>query len=314
MLHVLPDFTEARCVIGLDAYPTEPKWRANTSCNLNFDRILTEKEEQQWRRNERDLEIVQIGSNKNTWTTSGFNEEKVTGVCSELRHRYGEEFNSGITSKQFVNVLQDRMKMVGVKDPVTTHYGLEKSVEKFEDEMVGLVAGCISPSSDSIKDWLAMLEKDATPKREIQDNYDGQEWVGTDAAIAHDLIADVREKHVLQSIGRFARSPSDPNDGATVYVMTNILPNQWVDTRVDGVDPLRGKQCEIASVLYETTDGVTPAEIDERVDCSTRHVYKTLRRFEEAPWCCIYETEGNNDGDKYHATRDADCIVNLSEI
>lgn len=30
LLQVVPDFSQARCVIGLDAYPTEPKWQANT--------------------------------------------------------------------------------------------------------------------------------------------------------------------------------------------------------------------------------------------------------------------------------------------
>lgn len=209
LLQAVPDFSEARCVIGLDAFPTESKWRANTMPSLQFDRILSSREEQLWRQHERNLKIIQVGSNKNTWTVSGFNQQEVTSLCSELQCQFVEDFRSGVTSKRFADDLQDSMEAAGVENPRTIHYGLEKSVDEFATEAVVLVVGCISPSSDSIKDWLALLGNDATPKREVRSDYEGQEWVGPDAHVAHELLRDVRNKHVLQAIGRYARRPAD---------------------------------------------------------------------------------------------------------
>jgi len=310
LLQAVPDFSEARCVIGLDAFPTEPKWRANTLPALNFERVLTKEEEKLWRQHERNLEIVQVGDNKNTWTQQGFNHNKVFGLCAELRHRFGADFSSGITSKKFKTDLREGMEAAGINDPLMTHYGMEKSINTFGNEEAGLVAGCISPSSEQIKDWLALLEKQATPKREVSDEYTGQEWTGPDASIAKELLADVREKHVLQSVGRYARSPADSEDSAVVHVLTNVLPEHWVDRRVDDVDVLGEKQREIVDVLCES-DGITPADVSEKVEASRRHVYDTLEQLHDAPWCEVDDTEGKNTGDKYSATRSPDCVVEL---
>lgn len=312
ILQVAPDFSAARSVIGLDAHPTNPKWKANTLDNLSFGRILNEDEEQLWRKNERNLNIIQVGNNKNPWTNREYNQSKVTGLCSEIFHHYGNEFSSAITSKNCYRDLRIDMEQVGIDDPDTINYGKEKSVEKFAEESVGAVLGCISPSSESIKDWLALLDKVATPRREVDENYEGQQWVGPDHNIAHEILADVREKHVLQAVGRFARSPSDPDDEAVVYVYTNVLPDRWIDQRISDIDPLSDLQQEMVDLLYDTPNGLTPSRLSDETDATTRYVYRTLAKISEAPWGDKEKTEGANTGDKYHAERNPNWIVDIS--
>jgi hypothetical protein len=311
ILQVRPDFNKARCVIGLDAFPTKPKWKKNTLDDIDFNRILDEKEEQLWRKHERDLEIVQVGDHKYTWTRGGYNQQKVKGLCSEIRYHYDGDFNSGVTSKRFSTALKEDMEAVGINDPDVIYYGKEKSVERFADEGVGVVLGCISPSSGSIKDWLALLDKNATPKREVNEDYEGQQWVGPDADVAHDLIADVREKRVLQAVGRYARSPDDPDDSATVYVMTNILLDKWIDGYIDGVNVLGQKQREIVDLLYQSAEGLTAGEITEETSASRRHVHKTLDQIQQASWCHVDHAEGHNQGNIYNAIRNEDCVINI---
>jgi hypothetical protein len=311
ILQAVPDFSEARCVIGLDAFPTEPKWEANTLTDIGFDRILSEEEEHQWRRNERQLEIVQVGSNKNTWTWRGFNPEKVSGLCAELRHQFGDSFSSGITSNEFESELRDEMRGAGINDPLTTHYGMEKSVDTFSGKEVGLVAGCISPSSEQIKDWLALLEKDATPKREVYDEYVGQDWIGPDASIAEELLADVREKHVLQAVGRYARDPDDPKDGALVYVLTNVLPEEWVDRHINDAETLAEKEREILSVLADASDGLTRRKLADKVEASKKHVCDTLEKCRGSEWLQVAEGAGFYNADVFYATRCPNCFVEL---
>ena len=311
LLQVVPDFSEARCVIGLDAHPTEPKWKANTLQSIDFEQLLSDEEAQYWRRNERNLEIVQVGDNKNSWTNRGFNEHKVTGICAELRHQYGNDFSTGITSDRFEGKLEQCMRSIGIDSPDTTHYGKEKSVDIFDGEKFGLVAGCISPSSEQIKDWLALLEKEATPRREEFDDYEGQDWVGPDADVAKELLRDVREKGVLQAAGRYARSPDDPDDGATVYVLTNVLPSRKVDREVDDVQTFGTKAQEIIATVADSRDGLTPREILSRVDASRRYVYKILDQCRETPWMDVEEGAGSNDPDVFYTDRSPNCIVEL---
>jgi hypothetical protein len=203
------------------------------------------------------------------------------------------------------------MRSIGIDSPDTTHYGKEKSVDIFDGEKFGLVAGCISPSSEQIKDWLALLEKEATPRREEFDDYEGQDWVGPDADVAKELLRDVREKGVLQAAGRYARSPDDPDDGATVYVLTNVLPSRKVDREVDDVQTFGTKAQEIIATVADSRDGLTPREILSRVDASRRYVYKILDQCRETPWMDVEEGAGSNDPDVFYTDRSPNCIVEL---
>jgi len=295
LLQAIPDFSEARCVIGLDAYPTMTKWKANTVQNLKRESLVETGDLHDWRRNQRNLTIVQVGDDKNSWTRRGYNRSKVRVLCNALRRKYGNGFATGITSKRFVDKLEKQLTEAGIESPDTIYFGNEKSVEDFDSERVGVVAGCISPSDESIKDWIALLDKDATPKREVVDGHQGQEWLGEDHNVAYEILADVREKGVMQACGRYARSPQQPDDGATVFVLTNVLPDEYVDRKVADGNEFGPKQKQILDYVA-SNDGVTPRMIEENTDSGRRHVYDTLGDCRGYSWMRVREQSGNDPG------------------
>lgn len=310
ILQAIPDFSRARCVIGLDAHPTEWGWRANTLPSIETVQLVDNEDLHGWRRKERNLKIVQVGDNKYSWTNQGFNEEKVTVLCDHLRRQYEEGFQSGITSKEFKDGLNRCLEQAGVDRPETIHFGNEKSVNTFKDYPAGLVAGCISPSDDNIKDWLALLDKDATPKREAVDDYQGQEYVGPDSDVAEELVAAVREKRVLQACGRYARSPMDPDDGAAVYVLTNVLPDEYVD-EIEDVRVFGEKERQVLDCLCNSTDGATVADVTGTIDATRQHVNETLKRCRIYPWVQVEEDAGPYNANVYHVSRCPEGVVDV---
>jgi hypothetical protein len=294
LIQSIPDFYEARSVVGLDAHPTMPKWKAYTTPSIDSEQIVSSENLHRWRRNQRDLHIVQVGDNKNTWTNNGYNHNKVGIICDELSRKYGDDFRTGVTANTFESDLHDQLCDSGIDSPDTIHFGAEKSIEDFSSERIGLIAGCISPSSDHIKDWLALFDKSAIPKREIDEDYRGQSWVGPDADLAESILGDIQRDGVLQACGRYARSPQDPDDEATVYVMTNVLPDEYVDEKIDDVIPFGKKQKQILSHLVESGGQETASEIKERIPISVskNHIYTTFRKFSDQPFLNVEEEAG----------------------
>jgi len=310
LLQAIPDFSEARCVIGLDAYPTMPKWKGNTLPDIEAKQIVSDDERHKWRRNQQNLTIVQIGDNKNTWTGQNYNRPKMRVLCNAIRRKYGDEFTTGITSNQYEDDLQKQLAEAGIETPDTIHFGNEKSVESFDSERFGVIGGCISPSDEDIKDWIALLGKDATPKREVEDSYQGQEWVGEDADVAEEVLADVRENGVLQACGRYARSPQQPNDGATVFVLTNVLPDEYVDKKVDDVDVFGEAEKRILEYVA-SNDGVTVRTIVENTDTSKKHINDTLNKCRGYSWMQVDEDAGQYNADVFNADRCPDGLVEV---
>ncbi|PSP83546.1 hypothetical protein BRC96_06900 [Halobacteriales archaeon QS_6_64_34] len=310
LLQAIPDFSEARCVIGLDAYPTMPKWEGNTLPSIEKKQIVSDDERHKWRRNQRNLTIVQVGDNKNSWTKQNYNEEKVRVLCNALRRKYGDGFTTGVTSNRFEDDFKKQLAKAGIETPDTIHFGNEKSVEDFDSERVGVVAGCISLSDEDIKDWIALLGKDATPKREVVDGYQGQAWVGEDADVAEEILADVRENGVLQACGRYARSPQQSDDGAIVFVLTNVLPDEYVDKKVDDVDVFGSKEKQILDYVA-SNDGVTVRTIIDNTDISKKHINDTLNKCRGYSWMQVDEGAGHYNADVFNTDCCPDGLVEV---
>ena len=310
VLQATPDFSEARCVIGLDAHPTMPKWRGNTLPRIEKKQIVSDDERHKWRRNQRNLTIVQVGDNKNSWTRKNYNRQKAKVICNALRRKYGDKFTTGVTSKRYENVLQKQLAEAGIEFPDTMHFGNEKSVEDFVSELFGFIAGCINPSDEDIKDWIALLDKDATPKREAEEDYQGQEWVGKDADVAEEILADVRENGVLQACGRYARSPQQPDDGATVFVLTNVLPDEYVDKKIPDVEVFGPKRKQILNYVA-SNNGVSAKMIEENTDSTRRYIYDTLKKCRGYSWMNVEEQSAHNDPTIYSADYAPDGLVEV---
>jgi hypothetical protein len=195
------------------------------------------------------------------------------------------------------------MRDVGIDKPATMHFGEEKSRDDFGDERIGLVNGSIDPGDDYVLDILAEMDLDARPERASgesavchqcdgegchgcddtgQKRAHGREFIGVDADTAAALLASVRENHVAQAAGRYARTPDDPADHALVFVRTDAMPPGFADMQVPGVTWTYGeKQRAIVEMLREQVRGVTAQELADEADASKEHVRQTLQKLRE---------------------------------
>jgi hypothetical protein len=104
-----------------------------------------------------------------------------------------------------------------------------------------LVHGSIDPGDDYVVNLLAECGLQAEPETVETDDGEeqrahGREFVGPDADAAAAILGSVRESHVAQSAGRYARNADDPDDQAMVFVHTSAMPNGFADYEVPGVE------------------------------------------------------------------------------
>jgi len=311
-----PSLGLAESVVGLDAHPSMPLWH-RVYPSFDHDEVLEPEERRLWRRYERGLQVVQIGDA--TRPLSGdkarewFGEERVRALVEHLDEVHDGKLRTGITSMAVENLLGDVLDSAVDNDVETMHYGEEKSRNDFADETVGFVNGCIDPGDGFVLDLLAELDLDAEPAiEETEDGEEyrapGREFVGPDAETAQEILASVRENHVAQAAGRYARDP-DTNDGAVVYVRTDAMPPGFADEQVPGVAWAFGdKQAEIVEYLRDNP-GSTAREIAEETGASKRHVQKTLKRLADEDLVTVREAAA-----KHGASVFGDCNANSDGV
>jgi len=289
-LRVTPDYSAARSVVGLDAHPAEPVWQANTVPWMATREVLSPEERSLWRRYERGLRVVQVGDA--TRPLSGdkaeewLDEDRLQVLLEHLREEYGHKLTTAITTSQVEDRLEALMHEAGISSPELMHYGEEKSRNDFASEGIGLVNGCMDPGDDYVLNLLAELNLDAEVETNIDDAGEeyrarGRGFDGANSEAAAAILASVRENHVAQAAGRYARSPDDPDATATVFVRTDAAPEGFVDVDVPGVEwTYTELQREIVDELRSTPGSKSTREIADDVDCSKEHVRETLRRLE----------------------------------
>jgi len=295
-VRVVPDFSSARSLVGLDAHPAAPVWQANTVPWITTRNVLESEQRRLWRRYERGLRVVQVGNA--TRPLSGekaqewLAEDQLRALLDHLREEYGADFRTAITTAQVEDQLEALLTEAGVADPELMHFGNEKSRNDFGGEPVGLVNGCMDPGDGYVLDLLAELELDAEPETAVTDNGEqyrakGRGFEGDDADSADAVLASVRENHIAQAAGRYAREPGESETTATVYVRTDAAPPGFVDVQTPGVEwTFTELQRDIIAELRDATGALTTREIANAVDCSKEHVRQTLTRLRE-------ETDGD---------------------
>jgi hypothetical protein len=294
-VRVVPDFGAARSVVGLDAHPSDPVWQVNTVPWIQSRAVLDPTERRLWRRYERGLRVVQVGEATRPLSgdkaTEWFDEDRVATLATHLREAYGADWRTAITTAQVEDDLEALMHEAGIASPTLMHYGEEKSRNDFAGEAVGLVNGCMDPGDGFVLDLLAELDLDAAVETVDIAGDDGsvetkrkkgRGFDGADADAAAAILASVRENHIAQAAGRYARDPEDPAATATVFVRTDAAPEGFVDVQVPGVEwAFTELQREIVRECRGAAGAVTTREISEAVDCSKEHVRQTLERLAE---------------------------------
>jgi len=320
-----PDFSQARAVVGLDAHPSMPMWELNGPPGIVRDAVLDPTERRLWRRYERGLTVAQIGDaarpRSGPNAVGWMNDERVRELLGTLREHYGDGFKTALSTKQTEPALRRLLADV-TGDPVedvrdqTLHYGEEKSRNDFAEEDAGYVYGCMDPGDGMIVDALAELNLDATPTTvETEDGEEkrekGRTFDGPDADKAAAVLASVRENHVAQAAGRYAREPTDPESRATVYVDTNAAPTGFVDLGVPGVEWLASDlQRTIVEELTERPTATT-RELADAADCTKEHVRETLARLDEHGLVDREERAGPHGADVY---RDAGADAGIVDL
>jgi hypothetical protein len=316
-IRAAPDLSLARCVIGLDAHPSAPLWQRNTKPDIAIESLLDADERRLWRRFERGLTVVQVGEATRPLASGEyFGEDGTRAVLEHLQETYDDEFRTVITASSVEGRTKQLLREVGIEDAETMHYGEEKSRNDFGDEEVGLVNGSIDPGDDYVLDLLAECDLDAQPETVETEAGDvrrahGREFVGSDAETAREILSSVRENHVAQAAGRYARNADDPANTATVFVRTDAIPDGFADLQVPGVEWVAtDTQHEIIEELRDRPEA-TARELAEAADVSKRHVAKTLARLleEGCVECC--EGVGKHGADVYRADSASSGVVDL---
>ena len=322
MVRVTPDFSAARSTIGLDAHPAEPLWQANTVPWIDTKDVLETEERQLWRRYERGLRVVQIGeatrplSGKKSKALDWLDDEKLRTLMEQLVDEYGDSFRTAITTAQVEDRLAELMEEAGVRlerdehgnVENLMHYGEEKSRNDFATEEIGLVNGCMDPGDGYVLDLLAEIDQDAEVETSVDGDGNehrakGRGFEGPDAETAEAILASVRENHVAQAAGRYARDADDPDRTATVFVRTDASPAGFVDVKVPGVEwTFTDLQREIVQELRESTGDLTAKEISEAVGCSKEHARQTLERLHEETVVQAFEGDGSHGATLYRDT------------
>ena len=335
-IRATPDLSGARCVIGLDAHPTPSLWQLNTRPNIQVDPLLDTDERRLWRRFERGLSVIQVGDDTRPAGKDGKYAKRDRGrepFVRHLREHFGSEFATAITDSHSETQLRSLLEQAGV-DPEaigTMHFGEERSRNDFAGESVGAVLGCIDAGDDYVLDALAELGLDASPETDVDDEGEefrayGREFVGTDADTAAALVASVRETHVAQAAGRYARNADDPDDTGTVFVRTDAIPVGFADYRVAGVEHVAGEKQRAVAEAAREHPGATARDLREHATdrlpgdetVSKSHVSQTLAAFLERGVIQRRQGAGAYGGDTWHADGlgDADVAgdVDLGEL
>jgi hypothetical protein len=322
----VPDFTQARSVIGLDAHPSMPIWQLNTGpMSMTRDAVLETEERRLWRRYERGLTVVQVGdatrprSGLKAKAMEWFNRERVAAVVHRIREHSGADLSTAVTTAQVESAVGSVLGRGG-HDSETMHYGEEKSRNDFASESVGYLYGCMDPGDEMILDALAELGLEAQPAMAERDDGEivrekGRTFVGPDADVAGEVLASVRENHVAQGAGRYARQPGQPDSGAVVYVHTNAAPPGLVDVEAPGVEWLASETQQ--AIIRELTirPSATARELADGVGCSKEHVRETLARLEERDYPLVRRLHGAGEhgADVYQDRGAAEALVDLGE-
>jgi predicted transcriptional regulator len=299
LVRVVPPFDQARCVIGLDAYPTPERWQWNTTDEISVSPLLTDDERRNWRILERGQLVVQTGDSVHAFTNSTPTMDKLEALLRELRRRESvPPIHTALTTK-FAKEEVERLFDGKDSSETILHYGKQWSRNVFSEEQAGILIGCLSLNDRKILSRLALLSSPAelvrSDKACSQCNGDGcakcvntgdrretpREFTGSEPEVARRILASVREKHVVEGIGRYARQPEQSEEFTTVFVWTSAIPDDLVDIELPDVRELSEKREKIVEYVAQSEDPVSTSEISDAVNAGRETARQCLSELEE---------------------------------
>lgn len=298
----VPDLSSARCVIGLDGHPSPQRWKLETGVDFTVRNVLTESENKWWRRNRRQLHVIQIGDQSNSLTGGwrGNAEASAEAIIKSIYEKHGDDFKTCICPKSVETDVLQIMERTGIQNPETLSFGAVRSRNDFKGEQVGLVLGRIDLGTANVMAMSSLLDLDVQVLPYEERNHTDEPFVGPDSERAVELWNSVRQSETLQAVGRYARAVRDPEDSATVYVWTNVLPSEWIDQSVSKVTGHVTETIqEIEQTVRESTDPVTKKMIAEKVGVSGPYAWKILNRMYDQGITSISRGTGPYGADEF---------------
>lgn len=279
----VPDLSGARRIIGLDGHPTPLRWKLETGQDFGVREILSTSEDQWWRQRQRRLKVIQVGEDSNSLTKGwrGRTKTNAEAITQAIRERHGRQFKTCICPLEIESDVEQMMESAGIDNPTLLHYNNLKSRNTFKSETVGLVLGRIDLGTDNVLAMMDSLGLDAQTAS-YEDIQTGYRFDGPEADAAMELLDSVRISSVQQAVGRYAREVRNPDDYATVYVWTNVLPSTWVDERVAGVTRhMTDKIRTVEQAVRESDGPITRPMVEDEADVSKGTAWKVLTWMEE---------------------------------
>lgn len=305
----VPDFSLTRSVVGLDAHPADddPWWQVDTIPGIQTHRILDREERTLYRRYERGLFTVQVGDSTQPVASGKYIEQgqgrRMDALVGHIADHH-DDFSTAITSSAAKAKLETVMENHGVESPETMHYGNEESRNDFAGEEAGLVFGSHDFGDGPIMEVAARLgldvdvEKNDCPECGGIGGVDGQVcaqckgegvvralgrgFSGKDAERADDILHGWREHHTAQSAGRWARNADDPTDAAVVYVVTDAVPDGFIDVEAPGCEWLPTEdQAERFEWFRDQEEAVTAREYAEATGVSKQTALRDIQTYRE---------------------------------
>jgi|GEM_PF-1027271 len=334
----VPDFSTARSVVGLDAWPNSYLWQRNVHPAMTRERVLDTEERSLWRRLEQGKLVVGVGNATRPAGGDGeyFTESHADAIVSQLREEFGEDFQAAGCASAVEGRVRELLDDHGVDlpddpdrdftdeareadlDGGTMHYGEENSRNDLAEYAVGLVYGCIDPGDDYVLDLAAECDLDVRPAEHEHPTCEGEgcgagdpdchdgmvrthgrEFVGEDSDDGAALLSSVRENHVAQMTGRFGRAESV--EQSVVFVATDATPPGLVDVTVPGVLWLarpNQKQRELVEHLRANPSS-TAREASDTVDCSKEHARQVFTALVEQGKATVTDGDGDHGADVY---------------
>lgn len=298
----VPDLSSARCIIGLDGHPSPQRWKLETGVDFAVQNALTDSEDTWWRRNQRQLHVIQIGDQSNSLTRGwrGNAEAGAEAIIKSVYEKHGDDFKTCICPKSVETDVLQMMERTGIQNARTLSFGAIKSRNDFEGEQVGLVLGRIDLGTANVLAMASLLDLDVQLLSYEERNHTNEPFVGPDSDRAAELWNSVRQSETLQAVGRYARAVRDPEDSATVYVWTNVLSSEWIDQSVSGVTGYVTKTVrDIEQMVRESTKPVTKKMVAEKVGVSGPYAWEILNRMCEQGIASVSHGTGPYGADEY---------------